>query len=416
MAKYEFSEVLVVDDDKEKSEIIKSIVEEKDQENAFYILDVGWVVRKHCDWINKMPRVVPYFAIKCNPDATVIKTLAALDGCFDCASQREIEQVISAGVPGERIIFANPAKLVSHIKYAKKCGVDKMTVDSVQEMEKIKSVFPSAKLLIRIRNDGYCDKQSMTSLGEKFGCDPKAEAADLVKSMREMGLTLHGFSFHAGSPCPDTKAFGDGIKICRGLIDFAKTMGFQDVRLIDVGGGFLGLTDQQLDEAAASVNEALTELDPAIGVISEPGRYYVEGAFTLAALLHSRKEIVEGTEVKQVYYVNDGCYGSFIEELLHLKARVPTSLYEKEAQNAQKFISTIWGPTCDSHDCIVKDVLLPKFSIGDWMLWDRMGAYTISLACPFNGMPVADVYPFIRKSDMTFFKNALEKTRRNGHD
>lgn len=59
--------------------------------------------------------------------------------------QQEIQLVISAGVSAERIIFANPAKLFSHIRYAKECGVDKMTVDCVQEIKKIKSIFPNAK-------------------------------------------------------------------------------------------------------------------------------------------------------------------------------------------------------------------------------------------------------------------------------
>lgn len=182
------------------------------------------------------------------------------------------------------------------------------------------------------------------------------------------------------------------------------------------------------------MNKALAEIDPSIEVISEPGRYYVEGAFTLAALLHSTKEITDGKNVQQMYYINDGCYGSFIEEMLELKSRPPASLYEKvrtqkeiikfftkpivlnffsnfyaiffplyQAESEETFFSTIWGPTCDSHDCIIKDMLLPKFSIGDWMVWGNMGAYSISLACSFNGVPIPDVYSFIRESDLLVF-------------
>lgn len=104
------------------------------------------------------------------------------------------------------------------------------------------------RIIIRIRNDGHSDDQYITSLGEKFGCDPKAEAPNLVQLIKDMGMNLHGFSFHAGSPCPDTRAFGDGIRICKQLIDYAKSNGFENVNMIDIGGGFLGLTEQQLDE------------------------------------------------------------------------------------------------------------------------------------------------------------------------
>jgi len=49
------------------------------------------------------------------------------------------------GVQPERIIFANPCKSPSHIKYAKKMNVSQMTVDSELELLKIKNLYPEAK-------------------------------------------------------------------------------------------------------------------------------------------------------------------------------------------------------------------------------------------------------------------------------
>lgn len=49
------------------------------------------------------------------------------------------------GVCGERIIFAHPMKYASHITYAKKMDVKQMTVDSENELLKIKDLFPEAK-------------------------------------------------------------------------------------------------------------------------------------------------------------------------------------------------------------------------------------------------------------------------------
>ena len=49
------------------------------------------------------------------------------------------------GVTGESIIFAHPAKLPSHIKYAKKMNVEMMTADSESELVKISEHFPEAK-------------------------------------------------------------------------------------------------------------------------------------------------------------------------------------------------------------------------------------------------------------------------------
>lgn len=49
------------------------------------------------------------------------------------------------GVQGERIIFAHPTKLPSHLKYSRKVGVQQMTIDSELELVKIKDYFPEAK-------------------------------------------------------------------------------------------------------------------------------------------------------------------------------------------------------------------------------------------------------------------------------
>jgi ornithine decarboxylase len=48
--------------------------------------------------------------------------------------------------------------------------------------------------------------------------------------------------------------------------------------------------------------------------------------------------------------------------------------------------STLWGPTCDSADCIYKDHMLPQLRNGDWLMFPNAGAYTIAGACDFNGI------------------------------
>lgn len=75
----------------------------------------------------------------------VLEVLASLGIGFDCASQGEIQKVLSLGVAPNRIIFANPTKKNSHIKYAAETGVSLMTFDNVNELYKIKKYYPDAK-------------------------------------------------------------------------------------------------------------------------------------------------------------------------------------------------------------------------------------------------------------------------------
>ena len=53
------------------------------------------------------------------------------------------------------------------------------------------------------------------------------------------------------------------------------------------------------------------------------------------------------------------------------------------------YATTLWGPTCDSIDKITDATVLPELDIGDWLVFENMGAYTIAGSCRFNGFPLA---------------------------
>lgn len=115
------------------------------QDEPFYIFDIGDIVKKHQIWIEKMPRVVPHYAVKCNDNEVVLATLVALGTSFDCASKAEINKILSMGVNPERIIFANPTKPKTHVRHAAAVGVKTMTFDCDIELLKIKAICPDAK-------------------------------------------------------------------------------------------------------------------------------------------------------------------------------------------------------------------------------------------------------------------------------
>lgn len=79
-------------------------------EDTFYVMDLGVVAALHAGWTSLLPRVRPFYAVKCNEDPALLSTLAAAGACFDCASAAEIHAVTGLGVGPERIIFANACK------------------------------------------------------------------------------------------------------------------------------------------------------------------------------------------------------------------------------------------------------------------------------------------------------------------
>lgn len=92
---------------------------------------------------------------------------------------------------------------------------------------------------------------------------------------------------------------------------------------------------------------------PDVTIIAEPGRFYVESAFTLACQVHSIREIQQNDHLHRImYFINDGVYGSFANWWYQKivpsnKLAEPRTL---KSTDEEQFMSVIWGPTCDSMD------------------------------------------------------------------
>lgn len=54
--------------------------------------------------------------------------------------------------------------------------------------------------------------------------------------------------------------------------------------------------------------------------------------------------------------------------------------------------SSIWGPTCDGLDQVINSANLPLMKMGDWIVFEDMGAYTIPIASTFNGFSLPKVF------------------------
>ncbi|KAL8622515.1 hypothetical protein ACOMHN_034178 [Nucella lapillus] len=369
------------------------------REDAFFLADLGDVVRKYEKWTELLPRVELFYAVKCNPDLAVLKLLAHLGTGFDCASKDEISRVLKLGVKPSRIVYANPCKQNGFIRYAAKENVDLMTFDNEAELYKLKAAFPNARLVLRILPPA--NFKVKCELGNKFGCYPRDARALLTKA-KELGLTVVGVSFHVGSGVEEAEAFSAAVTVAAQVFDVGQTLGF-DFDLLDIGGGFPGHADAPItfEEIAKVLNESLNKYFPPkrnVRIIAEPGRFFVASAFSLTVNVIAKRSVQRDTEDEMdkdgkgafMYYVNDGVYGSF-NSLLYDHAEVKAKLVNAPV-TPMEFLTSVWGPTCDGLDQILKNAKLPELNVGDFLNFADMGAYTLCAGSTFNGMPRPDIY------------------------
>ncbi|GAB1314111.1 Ornithine decarboxylase [Madurella fahalii] len=388
---------LIGDALRERIENINHEFCEPGEEDTFFVADLGEVYRQHLRWKLNLPRVKPFYAVKCNPDPKLLQLLSALGNGFDCASKAEIEQVLGLGVEPSRIIYAQPCKTNSYVRYVASQGVRQMTFDNADELRKIARLFPDAELYLRILTD---DSSSLCRLSLKFGASLDSTDS-LLALARELGLNVVGVSFHVGSGASDPGAFLKAVQDAHVVFQQAASHGFS-LKTLDVGGGFC--SDSSFEQMAGVLRSALDEYFPAhsgINLIAEPGRFYASSAFTLACNVIARRTIQDDTvaEASYMVYVNDGLYGNFSSIMFdhqHPVAKVLRSggrtLYDTPAAEATDAVGgggieySIWGPTCDGIDRITESIRFPvQLDVGDWLYFEDMGAYTKCSATTFNG-------------------------------
>ena len=157
---------------------------------------------------------------------------------------------------------------------------------------------------------------------------------------------------------------------------------------------------------------------PVVHIISEPGRYFVEAAFALCSRIYrvqdddeplstendqqnsavatsGKETCINSVRQSRHYYIAQGVQGVFKDCVLCNESFTPIPLSlnqprvsdegDKDEQE-RLYPSIVHGPSGEDYDVICRDYPLPRLEIGDWLVFDRMGAYTLSIASR-NGRP-----------------------------
>jgi len=183
------------------------------------------------------------------------------------------------------------------------------------------------------------------------------------------------------------------------------------------------------------------DINPPLQIIAEPGRYFVEAAFAYCARIYTtRIDDIAGDDNgaggggKQYhYYIAQGVRGLFKDVLLcgetftpiplvvdeeriynhqrstttdintksytttdddvtEMKPKTEEEDKQSQPQSQVLYPSTVHGPSGESFDIVCQECHLPALKIGDWLIFDRMGAYTISIAARNSCLPIRYVF------------------------
>ena len=351
---------------------------------ALQPVDPVYCFRKHSlktasNWFKQnFPGEVLY-AVKCNPNETIIKTLIKNGiNSFDAASIDEIK-LIKKLSPDSKIFFMHTVKKERSIFEAYFLhNVKAFAFDSKEELEKIIKITKNAKdleLFLRIQTS---NEHAEIDLSKKFGANVN-EATSLAK-LGKLKSKKFGLSFHVGSQCMHPIAYSKSIKDLGNIIK--KTNIVPDI--INVGGGFPttypDLYPQPIKNYFSEITKAIKKLnlskEPKL--LCEPGRALVAESGSTIVRVELKK--------KQNLYINDGTYGSLFDAGTP-KFIFPTRSIQLNSSPSKRLIPySFYGPTCDGLDYMKGPFMLPaNIKTGDYIEIGQLGAYGISFRTNFNG-------------------------------
>lgn len=332
-----------------------------------------------------------HYAVKAMPHPAVLAELDRIGGCFDIASDAELDALERLLVPGERIVHSQPVKTPAEITRAYVHGVRLFVIDSADELAKFRDVPGDAEVLVRL---AYRNPSAKSDLSSRFGVDA-AGAAELVRLADAQGTTVAGFAFHVGSQLADTEPWRRAVVDTLALMDRLERHRGRPFRVLDIGGGFpvaYRCDVPSFERIAAVIRPLLQPRADRLEVIAEPGRVVVAEAVTAV----SRVTGVATRGSRTWATIDDGLYGSYsnvMTERVH-----PVIVAAAELESAPELRpTTIAGPTCDSADVVARDYPMPELLDGDLLLSPAMGAYTAATASSFNGRAPAGVVVAARR-------------------
>ena len=345
------------------------------------------------------------YAVKANSNLAVIDVLGRLGAGFDIVSGGELERVLAARVPAQRIVFSGVGKSDAEMAAALEAGIGCFNVESAQELDRLATLAGAmgrrAPVSLRVNPDidARTHPYITTGLSEnKFGI-PAGDVRGLyARAAAHPSLEVRGIDCHIGSQLAEIEPYLDALDR---LLALADTLAGDGVPLahLNLGGG-LGIRyrDESPPDPTALAGAIAKRLaGREIVLMLEPGRSIVGNA----GVLLTRVEYLKRNGAKR-FAVVDAAMNDLIRPALYDAWHdvVPVAPRDGDPKPYE-----IVGPVCESGDFLARArplVLEP----GDLLAVHSAGAYAFVMSSNYNTRPRAaevmvdgDRYHVVRKRE-----------------
>lgn len=331
------------------------------------------------------------FAVKANSNLSVLATLAKLGCGADTVSEGEIRRALTAGIPGERIIFSGVGKTDAELGFAIEQGVRQINVESSAELDRLIAVAATQNaapaIAIRVNpkiGAGGHAKITTGGAGDKFGVPVEEAMALYARASSSPHVTPVGLACHIGSQITDLAPLEAAFRVLRDMTEALRAQGHSVTRL-DLGGG-LGVPyygEAATPAPAEYVAMAARVLDGLnVEAAFEPGRLMAANAGVLLSRVIQVNERTDGRR----FLVLDAAMNDLMRPALYDAFH---DLKPVRPVEGELLPHDVVGPVCETGDTFARDRDLPPLKAGDLVVFMSAGAYGAVMSGEYNTRPLA---------------------------
>lgn len=347
------------------------------------------------------------YAVKANPNPSLLKSLKDYVSYLDVSSAGELRAALDIGYKPEQLSFSGPAKREFELIHAAEAGRVEMICESEHELEKLNRIAAQYKIhlpvLLRINPDKLPRTfgVNMSARPSQFGIDVANVSQCLDRLGNCKNLEFIGFHIYSGTNCLNTEAISENFTNYIDLfLQFSKKHRLYPDKLI-FGSGF-GIPyfqqDKPLDskKLAQLINPAIDKLHTSPFLknsqcVLETGRYLVgPHGYFLTSVVNEKTS--RGVQIR----ICDGGMNNHLAAcgLLGMVIRRNYPIWNISHPNATLQEYMLVGPLCTTIDTIAERIDLPKLSNGDIIAIGSSGAYGLT-ASPINFISHPQPYEFL---------------------
>jgi len=329
-------------------------------------------------------RVDVAFAVKANPNLSVLRVLVRAGMGADVVSSGELDRALAAGVDPARIVFSGVGKTERELAHGLDRAIGQFNIESEEEGRDLARIAAArgltAQATLRVNPDVDALTHAKISTGKaenKFGVPIDQAAAIYARLSALHGLAARGLSCHIGSMIADLAPLEQAFARVGDVAMSLRSNGF-NVSHVDLGGG-LGVAYRPgdvlpwPDDYGAMVARVTKGWD--VTLMFEPGRVIVGNAGVLLTRVIRVKPGVTHPFVVVDAAMNDLARPALYDAYHH---------FEPVRPDSSTMTANIVGPVCESGDTFAMARTIGSVAGGDLAIFRTAGAYGATMASTYN--------------------------------